>query len=321
MKMHHRILPIPCKPYSLNWLPERLIVSHYENNYGAAVQCLNAVRDRLAGMDPDTSIAAEIRALKREEMSAMASVVLHELYFTNLSGDRTVPGEMTVAALEEHFGSVHRWRREFVGAAQSLAGRSGWLLLSYSPHEGRLYNQIALEDAQTVPGTVPILALDMYEHAYHLEFGANATAYVEAFMRLIAWPVVTARLMQATAQHQLGGSQASDDALPSISVEELGALLETDPRPQVVDVRPKNYVARSPDTMPNAVWRDPERVDDWGGQLSSGTPVFVYCAYGFEVGCNVATALRQRGFDARYVRGGLAAWCGAEGPRAGRAAG
>jgi Fe-Mn family superoxide dismutase len=251
----------------------------------------------------------------------MASVVLHELYFTNLSGDRKIPGEMTVAALEEHFGSVHRWRREFVGAAQSLAGHSGWLLLSYSPHEGRLYNQIALEDAQTVPGTVPILALDMYEHAYHLEFGANATAYVEAFMRLIAWPVVTARLMQATAQHQLGGSQASDDALPSISVEELGALLETDPRPQVVDVRPKNYVARNPDTMPTAVWRDPERVDDWSGQLSSGTPVFVYCAYGFEVGCNVATALRQRGLDARYVRGGLAAWCGAEGPRVGRAAG
>src|SRR5260370_41267069 len=84
-------------------------------------------------MDPETSMAAEIRALKREELSAMASVVLHELYFTNLSGDRKVPGEMMGAALEEHFGSVHRWQREFVGAAQSLAGRSGWLLLSYSP--------------------------------------------------------------------------------------------------------------------------------------------------------------------------------------------
>jgi Fe-Mn family superoxide dismutase len=87
--------------------------------------------------------------------------------------------------------------------------------------------------------------------------------------------------------------------------------------PQVVDARPRNYVSRHPDTMPNAVWRDPERVDDWCDQLSSEAPVFVYCAYGFEVGCNVATTLRQRGFDARYVRGGLAAWCGAEGPRAG----
>jgi Fe-Mn family superoxide dismutase len=97
MTMHHRILPIPCKPYSLDWLPERLIVSHYENNYGAAVQSLNAVRDRLAGMDPTASIAAEIRALKREELSALASVVLHELYFSNLSDDRKVPGEIAGA--------------------------------------------------------------------------------------------------------------------------------------------------------------------------------------------------------------------------------
>ena len=71
--MHHRILPIPCKPYTLNWLPERLIVSHYENNYGAAVRSLNAVRDRLAGMDPTASSAAEIRAFKREELSAISN--------------------------------------------------------------------------------------------------------------------------------------------------------------------------------------------------------------------------------------------------------
>jgi Fe-Mn family superoxide dismutase len=225
------------------------------------------------------------------------------------------------AALEEHFGGVDRWRREFVGVAQSLAAGSGWALLSYSPHEGRLYNQIAVEDAQTIPGAMPILALDMYEHAYHLEFGANAAAYVDAFMRLIDWTVVTERLTRATAGHQRDGSQASADALPSISVEELGALMATDQRPQVVDARPRNYVSRNPDTMPSAVWRDPERVDDWCGHLSSDAPVFVYCAYGFEVGCNVATVLRQRGFDARYVSGGLAAWHGAEGPRAVRATG
>jgi superoxide dismutase, Fe-Mn family len=321
MTMHHRILPIPCKPYSLNWLPERLIVSHYENNYGAAVRSLNALRERLAGLDPTTAATGEIRALRREELSATASVVLHELYFANLSGDRKVPPAMMADALEEHFGGADRWRRDFVGAARSLAGGSGWVLLSYSPHEGRLYNQMALEDAETVPGSVPLLVLDMYEHAYHLEFGANATAYVEAFMRLIEWNVVTERLKHATSGHQPRGSQPSDDALPSVSVEELRALMGTDQRPQVVDARPRNYVSRDPDAMPSAVWRDPDRVDDWCGQLSSDAPVFVYCAYGFEVGCNVATALRQRGFDARYVRGGLAAWCGAEGPRASRAAG
>ena len=112
-----------------------------------------------------------------------------------------------------------------------------------------MYNQIAVEDAQTVPGAVPILALDMYEHAYHLEFGANATAYVDAFMRLIEWNVVTERFMRATADRQPRGPQASDDAPPSISVEELGALMATDQRPQVVDARPRNYVSRNPDTM------------------------------------------------------------------------
>jgi rhodanese-related sulfurtransferase len=80
-------------------------------------------------------------------------------------------------------------------------------------------------------------------------------------------------------------------------------------------------LARNPDTMPSTVWRDPEAVDDWCGQLSPEASVFVYCAYGFEVGCNVASSLRQRGFDARYVRGGLAAWYGAEGPRTAREAG
>jgi Fe-Mn family superoxide dismutase len=313
--MHHRIVPIPCKPYTLNWLPERLIVSHYEDNYGAVVRSLNALRDRLAGMPAATTSAAEIRALKREEQRATASAILHELYFANLSGGSKTPGAVMVAALEENFGGVERWRRDFVSAAQSLAGGSGWVVLAYSPHERRLDNQIAVDDAPGIPGAVPILVLDMYEHAYHLEFGTNASAYVDAFMRLIDWTVVTERLTQATAGHpRREADDAGGDALPSISVEELAGLMLADPqRSQVVDARPRNYVSRNPDTMPNAIWRDPEAVDDWCGELSSGTPVFVYCAYGFEVGCGVATALRQRGFDARYVRGGLAAWHGAEG--------
>jgi len=188
-------------------------------------------------------------------------------------------------------------------------------------NERRLYNQIALEDAQAVPGAVPILALDMYEHAYHLEFGANAGAYVDAFMRLIDWNIVSEPLIRATADHRPRDFETRADASPSISVEELGALMATGQRPQVVDARPRNYVSRNPDTMPNAVRRDPEGVDDCYGTLSAEAPVFVYRAYGFEVGCNVAAALRQRGFDARYVRGGLAAWHGAKGPYPTRAAG
>src|SRR5262249_19865583 len=69
--MHHPILPIPRKPYALGWLPERLIVSHCENDYEAAVRSLNTVRDRLAFLDLAVTPGAEIRALKREELLAM----------------------------------------------------------------------------------------------------------------------------------------------------------------------------------------------------------------------------------------------------------
>src|SRR5262249_3095465 len=128
----HQILPLPRKPYALNWLPERLVVSHYEKDYGSAVRSLNALRDRLAAIDPSSVTPAEIRALKREELSAVGSVILHELYFMNLGGDGKAPAVVT-NALESNFGGVHQWRREFVGAAQSLAGGPGWVVLSYSP--------------------------------------------------------------------------------------------------------------------------------------------------------------------------------------------
>ena len=313
--MHHQILPIPRKPYALNWLPERLIVNHYEKDYGAAVRSLNALRDRLAAMDLSSVAAAEMRALKREELSAVGSVILHELYFMNLGGDGKVPA-VVATALEQDFGGVREWRRQFIAAAQSLAGGPGWVVLTYSPYDGRLYNQIAIDHSHAMVGAAPILVLDMYEHAYHLEFGANAAAYVDVFMRIIDWTVVAERFVRSTGDGQRHEAQPSKETLPSISVEELGTVMQSEQQFQVVDARPRNYVSKDPDTMPNAVWRDPERVDEWCVQLSPDAPVFVYCAYGFEVGRSVTTALRERGFDARYIRGGLAAWYGAGGARA-----
>src|SRR5262249_16523743 len=137
-----------------------------------------------SAMDPLSVTPAEMRALKREELSAVNSVILHELYFVNLGGDGKVPAVVT-SALETNFGGVHQWRREFVAAARSLAGGSGWVVLSYSPDDGRLHNRIAIDHSHAMVGAVPILVLDMYEHAYHLEFGSNAAAYIDVFMRVI----------------------------------------------------------------------------------------------------------------------------------------
>lgn len=320
--MNHHITPIPCKPWALNGLPDHLIVSHYENNYGSAVRSLNAIRDRLEAIDLAEAPGHDIRALKQEELLATGSVFLHELYFASLglgssgfSGDGKIPDSISFA-LEQHFGGIAAWRREFVALAQSLSGRSGWVLLSYSRRDARLFNQIAFDDTQAMIDAVPVLALDMYEHAYQLEFGPNSTAYVDAFMRNIDWAAVGDRLMQVTGEGRSQPANAAGDALPSISVEELATKFAKGEWLQVLDARPRHYFSRAKDMMAGATWRDPERVDDWCLELSTDAPVVVYCAYGFHVGCGVTAALRERGFDARYIKGGLSAWYSMGGARA-----
>jgi Fe-Mn family superoxide dismutase len=324
--MRRHITPIPCKPWTLNGLSERLIVSHYENNYGAAIRSLNSIRDRLAELDPGKAPGYEVRAIKREELTAMGSVTLHELYFGSLGGDGgtlftgsgtgTKLADAVSTALDQHFGSVAAWQREFVALANALSGGSGWAVLTYVRQDGKLYNQLAFEDCQAITDGVPLLVLDMYEHAYHMQFGANATAYIDAFMRNIDWTTVAGRLTLANTGGPVAKATSGGDVVPSISPEELVAQRATGEPLQIIDARPKFHVSRSSDMMAGAVYRDPDRVYEWATDLSPDTPVVIYCAYGFNVGCAITTVLRERGFDARFLRGGLSAWFGAGGARA-----
>src|SRR5947199_6511874 len=190
--MPYQIAPLFCRPWTLNGITPRLIESHYENNYGAAFTRLNAIAEELAALDPQTTPHVVSR-LKQEEMAALNSTLLHELYFASLGGDgRTVP-EIIAGAIAQDFGSIDRWRDEFLALATALSGSSGWVLLTYAPRDGRLINQTASDHGQNIAGGIPILAMDMYEHAYQLEFGANAEAYIAAFMRNIDWNTVQAR--------------------------------------------------------------------------------------------------------------------------------
>ena len=94
-----------------------------------------------------------------------------------------------------------------------------------------------------------------------------------------------------------------------------GITIHPEYRVQVLDARPRHHISRTVDLMQGAIWRDPDRVDEWIGELSTDEPVAVYCAYGFHVGCSVTRTLRERGFDARFIRGGVSAWYAAGGAR------
>src|SRR5438552_4621108 len=290
--MHQDITPIAVRPWTLNGISERMIVSHYENNYGGAVRTLNALRSELAGLETGMP-GYRIRALKREELIAMGSVALHELYFGNLGGEGNKIPDPVRAMLEEHFGSVARWRRD-----------------------RRLVNRVAFDHSQAAVDAAPVLALDMYEHAYHMDFGANATAYIDAFMRNVDWTAVTGRMAAVRADRPLPQEDPSDASLPPLSVRDVSARLAQGEPVQVLDARPRHHISRTVDLMAGAIWRDPDRVEEWLGELSPDKPVAVYCAYGFHVGCNVTKTLRERGFDARYIRGGISAWYAVGGARA-----
>src|SRR5215470_10201934 len=142
---------------------------------------------------------ADLRAQRpqREELIATNSMILHELYFDGLGGDG-ISGGAIDEALARDFGSVDRWRAEFVSTGKALRGGSGWVLLTYAHRDRRLVNQWAADHTHALAGGTPILALDMYEHSYQLDYGASAERYVDAFMENINWTNV-AGLLQAQA--------------------------------------------------------------------------------------------------------------------------
>jgi Fe-Mn family superoxide dismutase len=265
------------------------VVSHYEHDYGNAVRALNAVRRELGALDAGTP-PYRLRGLKREELSLMGSVALHELYFGNLGGFRRagpnsglgrpdwheVP-DAFAAEIAADFGSASAWRREFAGTAQALAGGSGWVLLTYSRRQKRFWNQIAVDHTQAAVDAAPVLVLDMYEHAYQMDFGVNATAYIDSFFRNINWDAVLKRVEAArNDQPPPNENPASTKDMPSLSVEELAAQIADGGGVQVVDARPRQHMSRHVDLMAGATWRDPDRVEEWIAEQTLDRPVAVY---------------------------------------------
>ena len=295
--MNPAILPLPFDPAKLRGLSERLLQSHHQNNYGGAVKRLHAIRAELAGLAWSTAPGFRINGLKREELIAANSMGLHELYFASLGGD----GKLKTAGkpagfgvgLKRDFGSFERWSEEFTSLATALGGGSGWALLSWSSRENRLLNHWAADHTHLLAGATPILALDMYEHSYHMDFGANAKAYVAAFMENIEWDGVALRYA-AAVEGSTAGLAVSATEIQSANSKR-------------IDVRRKGAYEAAPEVIDGAVWRDPEKVDEWAGELA-GTEVVVYCVYGHEVGQSTAARLRDAGVSARYLTGGIEDW-------------
>ena len=189
--------PLPFDPKTITGLSEKLLVSHHDNNYVGAVKRLGTISTQFAALDPATAQGFMLSGLKREELIAWNSMILHELYFSGL-GAPSRPGIALASAIERDFGGQARWQSEFTGMGKALGGGSGWVLLTWSPRDNRLVNTWAADHTMTLAGGMPILALDMYEHAYALDYGAKAAAYVDAFIGAVNWSSADARFAKAS---------------------------------------------------------------------------------------------------------------------------
>lgn len=303
--MDARILELPFDAASLKGLSEKLLRSHHQNNYSGAVKRLNAIRAQLRDLPFASTPGFELNGLKREELIATNSMLLHELYFESLCADGQAMEPAMSLALETNFGSVDRWRDEFVAMGKALGGGSGWVLLVFQPREGTLVNQWCADHTHALAGGIPLLALDMYEHAYHLDFGAAAGAYVDAFMASIDWARVYRRYQ--------GAVHAASESFGATHGDAADALL--------LDVRRAGVFEKADSMLAGARWCDPGKVSTWAVELPKDREVVVYCVYGHEVGRATAMRLRAAGVRARYLEGGIDAWKAAGRPLVAKPAG
>ncbi len=225
---------------------------------------------------------------------------LQQLGLDSVGGDGQKMAPPMKLALDANFGSVQRWRGEFValgpGPGSASGTRSGlnpgWPLLVFKPHDGTLVNQWAADHTHVPPDAVPILALDLHAPAMRPLFSAAA----DAFLAHIHWAAVYDRYQHAVhAASETCGSTA--DALVA---ERAGTVL--------LDVRRAGVFEQAATLIPGARWCDPAAVALWAAELPADRRVVVYCVYGHEVGRATALRLRAAGVQARYLEGGIDGW-------------
>ena len=191
MSEYVEIRPRDLKPalQELDGISRATIDAHYRL-YQGYVAKRNEILGRLAEVDLSAAnqVFSELRALKVDLTFAIGGIKNHEVYFEHLGGAGGDPTGPFGALVERDFGSADAWRADL--NATGIAGR-GWAWTAYDWDEGRLFNYVG--DAQnTFPvwNATPLVALDVYEHAYFLDYQTDRASYIEAFFRNLDWDVV-----------------------------------------------------------------------------------------------------------------------------------
>lgn len=193
MKNYGEVKELPFK--ELRGISPKTIENHYGKLYQGYVKKWQEIGEKLKSVDLSSTNAtfSDLRELKLEQGFAADAVLLHEAYFDVLGGNGEPKGEI-VGALADDFGSFDKWQAEF--KALGLSSR-GWVILSFDFNDGKLRNYIADSHNQGgIWGASPILVMDVYEHAYFIDYGSDRKSYIEAFFQNLNWEAINKRFLK-----------------------------------------------------------------------------------------------------------------------------
>jgi superoxide dismutase, Fe-Mn family len=188
---HEEIRARELKPrlYELDGISRESVEAHYKL-YQGYIAKRNEILGRLDGVDLSAAnqVYSDIRALKVDLTFAIGGIKNHEIYFEHLGGNGGDPDGPFGQLVERDFGSVAAWRDDL--KATGMAGR-GWAWTAYDWDEGRLFNYIGdTQNSYPIWNATPLVALDVYEHAYFLDYQTDRASYIDAFFANLDWATV-----------------------------------------------------------------------------------------------------------------------------------
>lgn len=308
----HKIKALPFKPPRLIGLSEKQTVAHYENHYGAEVRRFNAIENELLATNWNSVSRFELSALKQAQLSLWNSINLHEVYFDSLGGqdglgsESVDPSGFLADAIVQHFGGVANWHLEFKALADTWVNGAEWVVLQWNVLSKKLENLVYTDQASMATGGVPLLSIDLHEHAYLTDFGSDVDNYINTFIENIHWDRAAERFFSAV-QHS-DAPENKPDSLSPLHPEELLDLINQNNSPTLLDVCLLDDLPRRHDQLASAYCIKSDEVKKSIESLPKNKPVVAYCMYGFQVSSIAADELKAAGIEARILSGGISAW-------------
>lgn len=194
---NHELKPLKYDYDALDGISEQVVTWHHDKHHSGYVSKRNEVEEKLQDADRSSANAnySEYGELKRRETFNANGMILHEIYWDVMGGDGTPDDSLEIVdKLASDFGSFEAWQEDFTAASKVALG---WVIVAYDYSDGTIHNYVCDTHNQGgVWNTVPLIAIDVFEHAYYYDNGPDRGAYIEAFLRNLNWEYINRRFTE-----------------------------------------------------------------------------------------------------------------------------